>query len=120
MKKRDNDEIYNELKQVIKDDSSIELNADSDEFQLLGRIGALTFDRYIEQIREYMTPERAHYVRKLRIDDELSWRGVTEQWEKDFPNEVCWQPSGNQLAGMALCELAALYFGEDYMQPPWN
>lgn len=67
-----------------------------------------------------MTPERARYVRKLRVDDGLTWRGIAEAWEMEFSAEADWKFNGNQLAGMALCETASKHFSEDYMKPPWN
>lgn len=120
MAQKDNDEIYKKLKQVIKDDGSVELNVDSQEAQLLARLAALTHERFLEQITPFMTLERARCVRKLRVDDGLTWRGVAEAWEKEFAAVASWKFNGNQLAGMALCELAAKFFGEDYMGPLWN
>lgn len=67
-----------------------------------------------------MTPERARYVRKLRVDDGLTWRGIAEAWEKEFAAVADWKFDGNQLAGMALCEAASERFGENHMEPPWN
>jgi hypothetical protein len=118
--RKDNDTIYKKLKQVIKDDGSIELNVDGQEAQLLGKLSVLTSERFLEQIAPFMTRERASYVRKLRVDEDRTWRGIAEAWEKEFASLADWKFNGNQLAGMALCELGAKVFGEDYMEPPWN
>ena len=98
----------------------MELNVDSPGTRLLGSLALLTQERFLEQIGPFMTPERAKYVRKLRVDDDLTWRGVAEAWEKEFATIAPWKFKGSQLAGMAKCELAAKCFGEDYMKPPWN
>ena len=71
--RKDNDDIYKKLKQAIKDDGSIELNVNSQEFQLLGKLARLTSERFLEQIEPMMTLERARFVRKLRVDDGLTW-----------------------------------------------
>ena len=121
MKNRlDNDEIYKKFRQVIRDDGLVELKTDSQEFQLLARLGHLTYERFLERIAPFMTPERSSYVRKLRVDDGLTWRGVAEAWEEEFESVAEWNFDGNQLAGMALCEVAAKFFDEDYVKPPWN
>jgi hypothetical protein len=63
-----------------------------------------------------LAPEQARFVRQLRVDGGYTWRAVAEtcaiEWGGDW--------GSNQLAGVALCEAAAAYFGEDGMQPPWN
>ncbi len=116
----DNDEIYKKLKRTIKDDEPARLDVDGREMHLLGSLAELTQQRFLENITPYMTPERANFVRKLRVDDGLTWRGIAEVWEEEFSGEAEWKFGGNQLAGMALCESAASMFNEDYMKPPWN
>jgi hypothetical protein len=63
-----------------------------------------------------MTELQAAWVRHLRIEEGMSWRGVAatcaEAWEGDWES--------NQIAGMAICERAARFFGEDYMTGEWN
>ena len=65
-----------------------------------------------------MTKERAEFVRKLRLEEDYTWRMIAqecfEQWQGD------WEPSSNQLVGMALCKAAALVFNENYATAPWN
>lgn len=63
-----------------------------------------------------MTRSEAAYVRRLRVEEDDSWRGIayecSRQWGGDWGD--------NQRAGMELCRRAALLFGEDYMSSPWN
>lgn len=86
------------------------------ELAKLGREIAASFQ---EQARDVVTPERAAFVRKLRVDDGGTWRWVAERCH-DAWTDCAWDPPSNQLMGMALCERAAELFGEDYMQEPWN
>jgi len=69
-----------------------------------------------ELTRHLMTPERAAFVRKLRVDKHLTWRGVAEAcstaWDGDWGD--------NQLWGIDLCFVAAEMLGEDSGKPPWN
>jgi len=37
-----------------------------------------------------------------------------------WPEWFRWDPPSNQVAGMALCKIAAEYLGEDYFTDPWN
>lgn len=70
------------------------------------------FDRRFTGLK----PEQAAYVRRLRVDEGRSWRGVAwacaQAWGGDWEH--------NQLAGMALCERAAAMLGEDPNAEPWN
>lgn len=63
-----------------------------------------------------MTLEQAQFARRLRVDQDCTWRSVADEcnhaWDGDW--------GSNQLAGMAICERAAQLHGEDYMQAPWN
>lgn len=64
-----------------------------------------------------MTTERARYVRHLRVDEKCTWRSVAARFEDEWTAGV---DSGNQLWGSALCEIAALWLGEDPYEEPWN
>lgn len=70
--------------------------------------------------------QRYEFVRRLRVDEGYSWRGVAaacyQAWKGEIPQAVIdnWHPASNQLMGMALCQEAALLHGEDYMTEPWN
>lgn len=63
-----------------------------------------------------LTPERAAFVRKTRVDDGGSWRWVARQCSHEWGTD--WD--SNQLYGMALCTAAARHFGEDPGREPWN
>jgi hypothetical protein len=72
-----------------------------------------------------MTLDEARRVRKFRVDDDLTWRGVAmsafEEGLCGAGDDVDWGaiPS-NQLVGMDLCREAAPFFGEDWSKEPWN
>lgn len=76
-----------------------------------------TWDEF-SSLAATITPEQAAFVRKLRVDDGWSWRGVAQECYNAWNGD--WQPPSNQIMGMALCEAAAKHFSEDYMQEPWN
>jgi hypothetical protein len=63
-----------------------------------------------------MRVEHAQVVRRLRVDEGRTWRGVAAEcsraWETDW--------DGNQIVGMFLCEVAATLLGEDPETEPWN
>lgn len=71
-------------------------------------------------IRARMTRARAVHVRHLRIDESASWRVVAAECHESWANDAAWEPATNVLAGMELCEAAAEYFGEQFLQAPWN
>jgi hypothetical protein len=74
-----------------------------------------TSDEFDAQMAD-MSRERAEFVRRLRCEQEYTWRAVAAtcalEWAGDW--------GSNQLAGMAICRRAAALFGEDYMRDPWN
>jgi len=72
------------------------------------------------RIRCSMTPDRAREIRRLRVEERLSWRGVARATADAWGREAIWEPRSNQLAGMILCEVAARLLGEDYLEDPWN
>ena len=60
--------------------------------------------------------EAAILIRKLRVEDDYSWRAIAR-----FCSKVWRGPWGsNQIAGMVICDKAAKLLDEDYMEPPWN
>ena len=63
------------------------------------------------EVRSVMTVERAREVRALRCDDNHTWRALAavlhDRWD-----DADWD-HGNQLAGMALCEVAGELLEED-------
>lgn len=72
----------------------------------------------ITVVEGFLTEEMAQLVRKLRIDEDGSWRSVSENFEQHFPGLQ--QNSGHQMDGMALCYVAATMLGEDPTVEPWN
>jgi len=80
------------------------------------------FDAYSLYVREHMTKEQAEFVRKLRVDERYSWRAVARRCYGNhrFRDWSKWDPPSNQIMGMALCERAAVMYGEDYEKEPWN
>jgi hypothetical protein len=80
------------------------------------------FDQCVEFCRRHMTKDQAEQIRKLRLQG-YSWRAVARACHglKWWPANDYWDrvPSAQPM-GMALCEVAAEFFGEDYMKRPWN
>ncbi|MBW2649234.1 MAG: hypothetical protein JRC53_05390 [Deltaproteobacteria bacterium] len=67
---------------------------------------------------EPMTKEQAEVVRKLRVEEGYSWRAIAHAcYDLGWGH---WSPPSNQIVGMAICERAAQFFGEDYKKEPWN
>lgn len=77
---------------------------------------------YVQAFSMLMTIGEARQVRAWRVDQRRSWRSVArtafercDEWH--WPK---WDPPSNQLAGMALCEVAAKKLGGSYRKEPWN
>ena len=67
-----------------------------------------------------MTLGQAVQVRLRRVDGHMTWRRVTRAaYLKGWFNQG-WGPPSNQLLGMSLCEKAAMFFKENFREPPWN
>jgi hypothetical protein len=94
-----------------------------EQFKALAEGLTAAFDGCTELCHRYMTKEQAEYIRKLRVDEGYSWRAVARACHdlKWWPPDGYWDrvPSAQPM-GMALCEVAADFFGEDYMCEPWN
>lgn len=90
-----------------------------DELMALARRAKETHNGFLLNATEIMTPLRAKRVRALRVDHGCTWRGVAERCHKAW-RDADWWPQWNQLAGMAVCEVAAVHFGEHYMDEAWN
>ena len=73
------------------------------------------FHFFQEQFKD-MPKEQASFIRKLRVEENGTWRYVAETCNNEW--EGNW--GSNQLAGMALCERAAILHGEEYTSDPWN
>lgn len=84
---------------------------------------AVVSHNFFQEMCKVMTQEQAEFVRHLRNQKDYSWRGVAEAcFDQNWFNFNLekWQPPSNQLMGMALCEKAASFYGQNYMEPPWN
>lgn len=90
------------------------------ELMTLARALLETFECYRQQARKCMTKEQAEFVRSLRVEKGYSWRAVARACHDNFQEWERWAPPSSQPMGMALCDRAAQFFGEDYMESPWN
>lgn len=88
------------------------------QFMELAHAAKATFDRFSMDIKQAMTVENAYAVRDSRVAKGRTWRGVAEDMYQRFGG--IWTPPTNQLAGMALCEIAAAVLGENHREEPWN
>lgn len=102
------------LDQASKGESVISSEEELDVLVQAALATRASFDELVAN----MTMEQAQFVRKIRVDEDDSWRGVAhacyEAWNGD------WDPPSNQLMGMALCERAAYLMGESPNEAPWN
>ena len=81
----------------------------------------MSWDDVRQDIRDRMTEGQAAMVRRLRVDRDLTWRGVAEDFYDERPEELYGLDlRGNQAVGEYLCEAAAAILGEDAESPPWN
>jgi len=88
-----------------------------EELKKLAEAAANTFKECQEMV-EPMTKEQAEVVRKLRVEEGYSWRAIAHAcYDLGWGH---WSPPSNQIVGMAICERAAQFFGEDYKKEPWN
>lgn len=90
----------------------------AEQLHALAEAAGRTFDEAERLLLDVLTPERCAFVRRLRVDEDHSWRAVATVCHETWG--ASWEPPSNQLWGMALCKLAALAHGEDYMSDPWN
>lgn len=75
--------------------------------------------RYESEVRQLLTSiEQAHEVRQLRVDEELTWRGVAEVLQARWMARV--GQGDEQSLGATLCHVAAELLGEDPDGEPWN
>jgi hypothetical protein len=88
-----------------------------DELKELAKVATERFEEF-EKLCDGMTLEQAGVVRELRVEKGYSWRAVAQACYDYGWGE--WYPPSNQIMGMAICERAAKFFGEDYMEEPWN
>lgn len=109
------------LKSVNTGEGTITIKS-VEELKALAKAASDKFDAYSLYVREHMTKEQAEFVRRLRVDEGYSWRAVARRCYGNhrFRGWLRWAPPSNQIIGMALCEQAAVMYGEDYEKEPWN
>jgi len=90
----------------------------SEEMKKLAQQARDAYGGYRREARALMTPDRAAFVRQLRVENSYTWRAVARDCRERFGGT--WLPLSNQLAGMALCEVAAEFFGEHHADEKWN
>lgn len=118
-------EIRPELERRAAEGEDIKVDpivADLEELAGSANAGYL---RFKEQMSVYITADRelTAAIRKLRVEQHYSWRAVA-RWASVHPKlwrfASTWGPPANQLAGMALCAIAADSYGEQCDLEPWN
>ena len=92
----------------------------TDALMELANMAKETHEIFIDSIRKIMDKKAAKHIKMLRCEYGYSWRMVASASYKYFSEKADWAPESNQLAGMALCEIAAESFNEDYMPETWN
>lgn len=111
-------EVYHSL---LTGENSVEITS-AEQLWELAKSALATSERLEKLAYELVTRERAEEIRRLRVDEEYTWRMIAEACYKAWqltPDH--WSPPSNQIAGMALCQAAAEFFlGEHYMREPWN
>lgn len=114
------DETDIEIIKSARSGEGIEIK-NTEELMELAKGLSDTFDYYREQARKLMTLQQALSVRWLRVYEHCSWRTVARACSgQNWPDWEPWEPASSQPMGMALCEGAAQFFGENYREPPWN
>jgi hypothetical protein len=73
-----------------------------------------------EHLAASISLDRAAAVRRLRVDEHHTWRGVSHEFYELFPDAPYAELAGDQIPGMYLCEAAARLLGEDPNAAPWN
>ena len=108
------------LKSASTGEGLIEIK-NTEQFMALGKALSDTFNYYLEEAKKCMTKEQAEFVRMLRVDKGYSWRAVAHAcYDQNWDNWEPWGPPSSQPMGMALCQIAAEFFNENYRKEPWN
>jgi hypothetical protein len=66
-----------------------------------------TLDKFKASIRSKMTKQRAEVVYDRYVNQKFSWRLLAVATWSEWGADAEWNPPTNQLAGMALCEIAS-------------
>jgi hypothetical protein len=102
------------------DPSSTVTITSAEQLMALAMAAQETYRHFSEEIAPRMTDERAVEIRRLRVDEGYSWRAVAAATHEAWGSDATWTPFSNQLAGMALCKIAAERLGENAGEAPWN
>jgi hypothetical protein len=73
--------------------------------QQLREQGQQKYALYKSMIRSMMKLTRAEFARDLRKNQKMSWRAIAARCWTEW--QGTWAPPTNQLAGMAICEIAS-------------
>lgn len=80
----------------------------------------VSWEQFRRELTSSITPEQAAAVRRLRVDEDETWWGVSERFSEDFGSALYEaELAGNQIVGKYLCEAAARTLGED-PEAAWN
>ncbi len=95
------------------------------ELVQLARESGPRVEEHRQYLRRSMGLAQARTIRMWRVDQHCTWRRVARQAyhmveSGGWPAWKLWGPPSNQVAGMVLTEVAAKFFQEDFMAPPWN
>lgn len=121
--KKEKPEKFKELKNKFEGQAGKALTMD--EIADLGRQGRDRKAYYDRIAGPGMTKDQALEIRFWRTQGHYSWRAVARAafgmvMSNGWHGWMLWDPPSNQLMGIALCERAAGFFGENYRYPPWN
>jgi len=94
----------------------------TEQFMQLAKGLSDTFDHCLEFCQQNMSKNQAEQIRTLRLQG-YSWRAVARychnlKWWG--PNDYWNRIPNAQPMGMALCQVAAEFFNENYREKPWN
>lgn len=88
-----------------------------DNLKELGQLAKERSDGFLQHAIGIMTAQRARRVRQLRR--QATWRTVADICHRTWV-DADWSPPSNQLAGLAICKVAARFLGQDPNMEPWN
>jgi hypothetical protein len=90
-----------------------------DEFEALCTAADNRYSEF-EDVTRAMTLVEACQIRVWRVMNRMTWRAVARAAYQEGFLQHRWEPPSNQIMGIALTERAARFFGEKWMEPPWN
>jgi hypothetical protein len=78
-----------------------------EQFMELAKQAAARMAEFKTNIRNKMTKQRAEKVYDYYVNQKYSWRLLAMATWAEWMEDAAWSPPDNQLAGMALCEVAS-------------